>query len=319
MLSLIFIQFLVFTAYCEFSVVNQVIKDPLAFAQTFSQASPDQINEVVKIIEGLISTGEAKKKDIIDTRTAADAVLSKANADLATALDEFETARGERKLADEWVTVLKGKLDARTSEQSAALKAKNLAAETLQDAQDWFTQESERIDIEKAIFKDVIEVLTGLKDNSGRRLLSSQSHLAPILSALIDSAKVNPDSIDKVVALVVDLINAGEAVRTEVDLAKSAAQKAFDKADSEWKAAVQATIAANDKHTKAVTTAADKLVVEQAKESIWNDATASQEAAQVDKDKKLKIEQEQVPVIDHENAELRKVVDILKNMIKKMD
>lgn len=319
MLSLVFIQFLVFTAYCESSVVNQVIKDPLAFAQTFSQASPDQINEVIRIIEGLISTGEAKKKDIIDTRAAADEVLSTSNADLAKALDEFETARGERKLADEWVVLLKGKLDARISEQTAALKAKNLAAETLKDAQEWFTHESTRIDGEKAIFKEAIEVLEGLKDNGGRRLLSSQSHLAPILSALIDSAKVNPDSIDKVVAMIVDLINAGEAVRTEVDLAKSTAQKAFDNADSKWKAAVQAVIAAQDNHANAVKTAADKLVVEQGKEKIWEAATATQAKAQADKDKKLKIEEEQVPIIDHENAELRKVVVILENMIKKMD
>lgn len=319
MLSLIFIQFLVYTAYCEFSVVNQVITDPTAFVQTFAKANPAQINEVIKIIEGLVAEGQDKKSKIIATHDAAEKVLADANADLAKALDEFETARGERKLADEFESLLRTKLAKRKDEETAALNTKNLKSEILTDAQNWLDTENKRIDAEKAILEEVIDVLNGLKDNSGRRLLSVQSHLAPILPALIESAKVNPDSIDKVVGMVTDLIADGERVRTKAKADRNSAQSAFDKAEAEWKAAVQATIDATDALNAAVADAANKLSVEKVKEEIWEKATAAQERAAEDEAAKLKIEQEQVPILDHENEELLKVIDILKDMLKKME
>jgi len=319
MLSLIFIQFLVYTAYCEFSVVNQVITDPTAFVQTFAKANPAQINEVIKIIEGLVAEGQDKKNKIIATHDAAAKVLDGANADLAKALDEFETARGERKLADALVANLRTKLAKRKDEETDALNSKNLRFEIYTDAQNWLDTENKRIDGEKAVLEEVIDVLNGLKDNNGRRLLSVQSHLGPILPALIESAKVNPDSIDKVVGMVADLIAAGERVRTEAKADRNSAKSAFDKAEAEWKKAVQATIEATDALNAAVADAANKLAVEEDKQDIWEKATTAQEKAAADEAAKLKIEEEQVPILDHENDELLKVIDILKDMLKKME
>lgn len=316
MLSLIFLQFLVFTAYCDFSVINEVIKDPHAFAQTFSKANPAQIKEVIRIIQGLIDDGQAKKKGITDAYAAAAKLLEDANGDLAKALDEFETARGERKLADELVVDLEGKVQQKEDEESKALEAKNLAKQTFDDAQAWLDQENIRIDNEKKILKDVVKILRELANNGGRRLLSYPSHLAPILPALIESAKVNPDSLDKVVEMVITLINDGEAVRQDAENDRDLAKNVFEAKDAAWKAAVQATIDAKSLLGAAQKDAAAKLVVEKKKEAIWAKATAAQEAAQRDADEKLQIQNKEVPVIDHEDEELRKVIEILEKMIE---
>lgn len=315
MLSLFFIQFLVFTAYCHSSLINQVIEDPVAFTQTFSEANPAQIKEVINIINGLIDAGNDKRDGIIGELNAATQALNKAKSDLAAALDAFEQARGERKLADELVVVLAEKLQQLREKEAAALNSKNLAFDVLTDAKNWLAQESARIDGERKIFEEVIDTLRGLKD-VGRRLLSSSSHLAPILPALIESAKLNPKSVDKVIDMIVHLINAGEDARAKAKAALATAQDAFDTAEAAWKAAVAKTIEGQTKSNNAGKDALAKLQVEEDKEAIWDKASKVKAEKQDVFDEKLIIKNREVPVIDHEDEELKKVIRILENMIK---
>lgn len=318
MLSFFFIQLLTLSACARYSIFDQVIKDPVSFAQTFSQVNPAQVKQIIKIIEGLISDGQQKKSDIIATHEASVKVLNTADTDLSDALWAYETARGERLEADKEVSRLQAILEQKQKEEREASDDKELAQDELDAAQGWMDEEVSRVDNEKAIFETVIQILKGLPKSliEGKvELPPLSSHLAPIVPALIQAAKANPAAVAKVVKLVEDLIAAGEAVRQSVTAARDAAQNNLNDKTHAWEVAVQNTIDAKNRVEAAEGIAAQKLAVELDLQAKWENATAVQKAASKDEAEKRAIRETEVPILDSEDAALNKVLALLKGLL----
>jgi len=311
MLTFIIVQFLLLLhVHSELSVVNEVIKDPVAFAQSFAKATPEQINEVKKIINGLISDGQTKKNNLIQDHADSEKLLQQAKDELAVAFDNFEAARGERKLADIEVSRLDGVYTTRTKEESQALGIKNIAFDKLQDAIAWYNTENGRTYAENRILEDVINILLGLKQPD-QELLSRSSQLAPIVPALIESVRVNPQSVDKVVDMVKDLIAANDAALAKAKSEMDSAQLDYNNKNEAWNNAVQATINAQEALSAGKQIAIQKFNVEKDFESAWNEATTKLQKSQAYRDAKFDDLNREVPIIDHEDSQLHKVLKIL--------
>jgi len=318
MLSFFFIQMLALSAYARYSIFNEVIKDPVSFAQTFSQVNPDQVKEIIHIVEGLIADGQQKKNDIINTHEASVTVLDGATKALDNALWVFETARGERLEADIEVARLEAVLKTKQDEERAAADDKDIATDDLKDAQDHMDAEVSRVDDEKAIFETVIGILQNLPESlieDKIELPALSSHLAPIVPALIQAAKADPKAVAKVIQLVEDLIAAGEEVRRTVTAARDQSKEDLDKATEFWQTKVDATVVAKEALADANDTAAKKLVAEKDLQAKWEKATAVHVAAEKDEAEKRTIRETEVPILDSENESLVKVIGILQGLL----
>lgn len=319
MLSFFFIQLLTLSAYARYSIFDQVINDPVSFAQTFSQVNPVQVKQIIKIIEGLISDGQQKKTDIIKTHEDSVTVLDGADTDLADALWAFETARGERLEAQKELARLEGILSNKQTLESEAAEAKELAQDSLDAAQAWMNTEVSRVNEERAIFEQVIDILNNLPksliEGGNVELPPLTSHLAPIVPALIEAAKANPGAVAKVVQLVRDLIAAGENVRSTVTGARDAAQQVLDEKTALWKVAVQNTLNAKKAVEDCEAVVAQKLSVEKDLQAIWEKATAAQNAAAKDESDKRYIRETEVPILDSEDEALHKVLKLLQGLL----
>lgn len=329
MLSFFFIQMLALSAFARYSIFNEVIKDPVSFAQTFSQVNPDQVKEIIHIVEGLIADGQQKKNDIINTHEASVTVLDGATKDLGNALWVFETARGERLEADIEVARLEAVLKTKQDEERAAADDKDIATDDLKDAQDHMDAEVSRVDDEKAIFETVIGILQNLPESlieDKIELPALSSHLAPIVpapivpappivAALIQAAKADPQAVAKVIQLVEDLIAAGEEVRRTVTAARDQSKEDLDKATEFWQTKVDATVVAKEALADANDIAAKKLVAEKDLQAKWEKATAVHAAAEKDEAEKRTIRETEVPILDSENESLVKVIGILQGLL----
>lgn len=320
MLSFFFIQLLALSAYARYSIFNEVIKDPVSFAQTFSKVNPDQVKEIIHIVEGLISDGQTKKSDIINAHEDAVSVLKGATKDLGDALWNYETARGERLEADIEVAKLESVLATKEDEERHAADAKDYATVSLKNAQEYMDIEVARINSEKAVFEQVIDILGDLPKSliEGSDSFQNQnipSHLVPIVPALIQAARANPDAVNKVIQLVEDLIAGGEKIRAEVIKVRDERQKVLDDKTAEHSAAVEATIAAKDELEAAEEVAAKKLTTEKHLQKVWEDATDVHDAAEKDEASKRAIREKEVPILDSEDESLHKVLEILQGLL----
>lgn len=320
MLSFFFIQLLVLSAYARYSIFNEVIKDPVSFAQTFSQVNPAQVKEIIHIIEGLISDGQTKKSDIINAHEKAVSVLKGATKDLGDALWAYETARGERLEADIEVAKLENVLATKEDEERAAADAKDFATAERDAAQEFMNSEVARVNAEKAIFEQVIDILQNLpksliEGSDSFRNQNIPSNLAPIVPALIQAARANPGAVSKVITLVEELIAAGEQIRADVTAARDGKQQVLDDATQKHSDAVEATVAAEDDLKAAEDVAAQKLATEKTLEKLWEDATAVHDAAEKDEAAKRAIREREVPILDSEDESLHKVLEILEGLL----
>lgn len=320
MLSFFFIQLLVLSAYARYSIFNEVIKDPVSFAQTFSQVNPAQVKEIIHIIEGLISDGQTKKSDIINAHEKAVSVLKGATKDLGDALWAYETARGERLEADIEVAKLENVLATKQNEERAAADAKDFATAERDAAQEFMNSEVARVNAEKAIFEQVIDILQNLpksliEGSDSFRNQNIPSNLAPIVPALIQAARANPGAVSKVITLVEELIAAGEQIRADVTAARDGKQQVLDDATQKHSDAVEATVAAEDDLKAAEDVAAQKLATEKTLEKLWEDATAVHDAAEKDEAAKRAIREREVPILDSEDESLHKVLEILEGLL----
>merc|ERR1719356_551424 len=160
------------------------------------------------------------------------------------AVEAEKKARKVRHLATE---DLKFKMGERDLSQEDLEKALNVAQVDLDEAAAFLASENKRIDAEKDVLEQVLEILNGLNADGGRRLLSSvpESFLA-MLSA--KGLKVNPDSLASVVQAVNDLVNEGERLRAvaekgvaDATAARNGAQDDHDEAIKCHDAAIVAT------------------------------------------------------------------------------
>jgi len=296
------------------SMVEKIFLDPVAFAQSFENASPSAVNAVIDMVEDLIAEGNGKKAAIIKAHEDAVAASATALDALNVALDILETATGERIEADDEVTRLAGVLQQKQSAEADAVSNKNAAQTALNNAQAWMDSEVSRVDGEKAALEEVLQILADLPEGFRRRLLSSHGSLMPV-GMIAAMSSTDPEAVQQVVDLVQALIDAGEAVRADVTGARDGAASDLEDRTGAWKHAVSETVAAQDALAAGEGVASQLLGVENSKVAIHNDKTAIHDAAVVDEEEKEAIRNEQVPILDHENEQLHNVVEILEGLL----
>jgi len=296
------------------SMVEKIFLDPVAFAQSFENASPSAVNAVIDMVNDLIAEGNGKKADIIKAHEDAVAASAVALDALNVALDVLETATGERIEADDEVTRLKGVLQQKRSAEADALSIKNAAKTSLDNAQAWMDSEVTRVDAEKGSLEEVLQILADLPEGFRRRLLSSHGSLVPV-GMIAAMASTDPAAVQEVVDLVQALIDAGEDVRADVTGDRDAAAVELDDRTGAWNHAVSEAVKAQDALSAGEGVASQLLGVETAKKAIHDDKTAIHNAAVTDEEEKQAVREEQVPILDHENEQLHNVVEILEGLL----
>jgi len=296
------------------SMVEKIFLDPVAFAQSFENASPSAVNAVIDMVNDLIAEGNGKKADIIKAHEDAVAASATALDALNVALDVLETATGERIEADDEVTRLSGVLQQKQSAEADAVSNKNAAKRSLDNAQAWMDSEVTRVDAEKGSLEEVLQILADLPEGFRRRLLSSHGSLVPV-GMIAAMTSTDPDAVQEVVDLVQALIDAGEDVRADVTGDRDDAAAELDDRTGAWKHAVSETVAAQDALAAGEGVASQLLGVETAKKAIHDDKTAIHNAAVTDEEEKQAVREEQVPILDHENEQLHNVVEILEGLL----
>merc|ERR1719266_969878 len=266
-------------------MVEQMYLDPVAFAQSFENASPEAVRAVISMINDLIAEGAGKKSDLIQAHDDAVAAEADAASALAVALDELELATGNRIEGDDRVTAAKGTVQQKQSAEATATGIKSDRAADLASAQDWMDTEVARVDGEKTALEEVLQILGDLPE--GRRLLSTYGSLVPV-AMVAAAAKSDPAAVQEVVDLVNELIAAGEGIRAKVTEARDAAQVASDNANTEWKWAVARTVQAQDALAEREGEVEALLAVERTKKTVHGekrDVFDSADAVQAEKKK----------------------------------
>lgn len=293
-------------------MVEQMYLDPVAFAQSFENASPEAVRSVISMINDLIAEGAGKKSDLIQAHDDAVAAEADAASALAVALDELELATGNRIEGDDRVTAAKGTVQQKQSAEATATKIKTDRAADLASAQDWMDTEVARVDGEKTALEEVLQILGDLPE--GRRLLSTYGSLVPV-AMVAAAAKSDPAAVQEVVDLVNDLIAAGEGIRAKVTEARDDAQAASDNANTEWKWAVARTVQAQDALAEREGEVEALLAVERTKKTVHGEKRDVFDSADAVEAEKKKVMDEQVPILDHEDEQLKKVVEILNGLL----
>jgi len=311
---LLFLLFATISAHTlkSASMVEQIYLDPVAFAQSFENASPEAVRSVISMINDLIAEGAGKKSDLIQAHDDAVAAEADAASALAVALDELELATGNRIEGDDRVTAAKGTVNQKQSAEATATKIKTDRAADLASAQDWMDTEVTRVDGEKTALEEVIQILGDLPE--GRRLLSTYGSLVPV-AMVATAAKSDPAAVQEVVDLVNDLIAAGEGIRAKVTEARDDAQDASDNANTEWKWAVARTVQAQDALAEREGEVEALLAVERTKKTVHGEKRDVFDKADAVEAEKKKVMDEQVPILDHEDEQLKKVVEILNGLL----
>jgi len=297
----------------SYSLVESLFQDPKAFAATFEKANPEAVQSVIDLVNDLIAEGQDKKANIIAEHEDAIVATTDAKSELAVALDELETAAGERVEADEEVVRLQGVLVQKQTAESDASAAKVAATGVLTDSQNWMDSEVTRVDKEKASLEEVKDILAQLPSGF-RRLLSASSSLLP-LGMLSSMSKTDPEAVAQLVGLVDDLVAAGEQVRTDVTQARDDAQVDLNTKTQTWNDAVSATAVAEDTLAAGQTDAGNKLVVQNAKREVFDAATSKKDSAVALEAEKKGVRDTQVPILDHEDEQLNEVNGILTNLL----
>jgi len=169
-----------------------------------------------------------------------------------------------------------------------------------------------RVDGEKTALEEVIQILGDLPE--GRRLLSTYGSLVPV-AMVATAAKSDPAAVQEVVDLVNDLIAVGEGIRAKVTEARDDAQAASDNANTEWKWAVARTVQAQDVLAEREGEVEALLAVERTKKTVHGEKRDVFDNADAVEEEKKKVMDEQVPILDHEDEQLKKVVDILNGLL----
>merc|ERR1719197_1962544 len=168
------------------------------------------------------------------------------------ATEDLKHKMGERDLSQEDLEKAQKHQALKLLQMENAEKALNGAQVDLDEATAFLASENKRIDGEKDVLEQVLDILKGLNADGGRRLLSSvpESFLA-MLSA--KGLKVNPDSLASVVKAVNDLIDEGERLRAVAEQGVADATAARDGAKDDHEEAIKChddAIAATEKATE---------------------------------------------------------------------
>jgi len=311
MITILFSLILTLTVSARHSVYEQAIRDPEAFAQVFSKVNPAQVQEIISIINGLIQDGQDQKDKLIADHEDAVAQRKSDEQLVEDNRGDYETAKGERLLADQEVARLSAILRSKQQAEEKASDEKVAAAAVLKDAQEWFNKESTRIDNERKTLEEVIEILKNLPKSLVEGTQLPSTILSPLAPSLIQAAKANPDAVGKVIELVKELIAEGEKVRKSVIDAVTAAQAKLDQKTDAWNVAVAATIAAEDSLKSAQADQSNKLSIENTAKDTWTASIEKLQDSQKLEDLLSKRRNKEVPVIDSEDKSFRRVIQIL--------
>jgi len=227
------------------------------------------------------------------------------------ATEDLKFKMGERDLSQEDLEKAQKRQAMKKLQMENAEKALNGAQVDLDEATAFLASENKRINSEKDVLEQVLDILTSLNAaDGGRRLLSSvpESFLA-MLSA--KGLKVNPDSLASVVQAVNDLIDEGERLRAVAEQGEADATAARDGAKDDHEEAIKChdeAIAATEKATEQ----RDMYVEEtNAAQIVFDKAVKDHEASVALRDHLEEVKDSEIARVQSENADLAEVKRLL--------
>merc|ERR1719188_1881930 len=255
----------------------------------------------------MVDENNAQKAAAIDNHADAVEATKKAEKVRHLATEDLKFKMGERDLSQEDLETAISYQALKKLQQENAKKALDSAQSELDEATAFLASETKRIDDEKAVLEQVLDILNSL---NGEKLpdKSKKSFLA-ILSA--KGLKVNPDSLASVVDAVNDLIEEGERLRgvaqeavVQLTAARDAKKEAHSKAIECHDNAVAATAVATEKR--------DKYVAEtNAAQIVFNEAVKDHEAAIKNRDHLKDVMDSEIARVARENTDLAEVKRLL--------
>jgi len=181
----------------------QILKDPRIFVSSIANADPDVVAQLVSYARDLIAEGEDVRNSVIQARNNADAAAAQAAAELEEAISSLNEANEDRDHAT-------ANFEAKTAQEATDRVIMDAAyvhfldsSEIFENAQQTMTTELARIAQEDTDLKSVQVLLSDLlpsliQKSLGRKLLSQ------------DELSVDPAALQKVIDLVVALIEQGQ-------------------------------------------------------------------------------------------------------------
>lgn len=284
-------------------MMTQIFKDPNAFAATFQNADPKQIQDVIDILDGLISTNDDQLNATIADWETKNQTLWDAEETLEQArrLDEF--ALGDLHLAKEAVTEWTNKVAASARVESEAQISQSSASSGQSDAQADFDAQQEQHDKEIEALGSALAVVDQMRNPARRRLLSK--------------VKINPESLDDIEDIIDDLIQKSKDELAAVLAALKEAKNAHDLAKTAYSEAIANHVqlkaeldeknADRDQKANAQTNAAAALQV-------------AEDAARVASDEEMaadKVRHDEANRVEGENATLNQVRGMLVDLLPK--
>merc|ERR1719510_55802 len=262
----------------------------------------------------MVDENNAQKAAAIDNHADAVEATKKAKKVRHLATEDLKFKMGERDLSQEDLDTAISYQALKKLQQQNAKKALDSAQSDLDEATAFLASETNRIDDEKAVLEQVLDILNGLNSEGRRRLLSfSPESFLATLSA--KGLKVNPDSLASVVTAVNDLIKEGERLRgvaqqavADTTSARDAAEEAHTKAIECHDQAVALTTAATEKR--------DKYVAEtNAAQIVFDKAVSDHEDSIVTRDHLEDVKDSEIARVTSENRDLAEVKRLLVGLL----
>merc|ERR1712165_69285 len=132
-----------------------------------ANADPDAVNHVKDLVQALIDAGEAERNVATQSRDDAQAAFDSASGNLDTATNEHTTVAGELSNAQDEVARLTALKAEHLTAQNDAQSAFDAASAALDEAETWLSDETVRIDGERATLIEIRGLLSGLLPSSG--------------------------------------------------------------------------------------------------------------------------------------------------------
>lgn len=284
------------------SMVTKMFENPEAFAATFQNANPEQIQTVIDMISDLINTGNEEKDTAISEFNTAKEASDAADTAADAAQQAEWLALGQHETAEEKVNTAQALVSTAKTQETEAQNAKNTAETAKTDAQDDFDYGTIQIEKEKEALLGIKTVLQDMASKSTRRRLLSM-------------VKVDPASLESIDVIIDELLEAGEAERVNLENALKLAKVAFAEADDDFKLKVAAKLQAD-------TDLSGKQEIEIAAKLTADDATAkkvdadkTKEIANADLEAKTATKDEVSTRVDEENTTLGEVRQMLVDLL----
>lgn len=296
------------------SFKTELFKNPRSFVSTFENADPVAINKVIEIVNSMVDQNLAEQALAVKNHADAVEAEKKAKQVRHLATEDLKWKMGERDLSQEDLDKAIDYQGLKKGQLEDALKALNHAQADLDEATTFLAKETKRIDDEKSVLEQVLDILNSLNSGAGRRLLSfSPESFLATLSA--KGLKVNPDSLASVVEAVEGLIAEGERLRNVAHDAVTSATTARDDADAAHKKAIECHDKAISATTKA-TEKRDKYVAEtNAAQIVFDKAVQDHEDSIDTRDHLESVKDSEIARVTSENKDLAEVKRLLVGLL----